>query len=395
MKVMSRDLKFFLLASMFLGVTTGIDSAFFNNYLSDVFHITVFQRTLLEIPRELPGFLVVFVSGMLIFLGDVRVACVANLLAAAGMMGLGILSPGIGVMVGWMTVYSMGQHLYMPVASSIGMNLAVDGNLGGILGRIQAYNTAAYLVSSLVIAGLFMVIHIPYRVAFGVGAVAFVLAALMILQMAPHRGPKPKKAIIIRKRYRLFYVLSVLYGARKQIFITFGPWVLIKAFHQGVGTFAIISFTTAFLGIFFRPWLGNLVDRKGPRFVIMFEAIFLIAVCFGYAWAQKLFGNTLTALLIVSGCFVLDQLLNAATMARAIYVKKIAGSAEEVSPTLAMGTTIDHSISMGIPWVGGLVWDHWGYSWVFIGGAVIALGNLILSSGIHTDRERYESEQTK
>jgi len=125
-----------MLASAFIGISQSIDASVFNNFLNDTFHLTVSQRTILEFPRELPGFLVVFVSGALLFLGDVRIASLANMLAAFGLLGLGHLSSDYYTMMMWMTVYSMGQHLFMPMSNSIGMNLAEEGNLGKVLGKI-------------------------------------------------------------------------------------------------------------------------------------------------------------------------------------------------------------------------------------------------------------------
>lgn len=375
------------MASAFLGITLGIDTSFFNNYLSDVFNITVFQRTLLEFPRELPGFMVVFVSGMLIAHGDVKTAAIANLLAAGGMIGLGWLSPSFGVMVGWMTMYSMGQHLYMPVANSIGMHLADDRNIGKVLGRINATNTGAFLITSVLVAIFTRLVHIPYAMAYSISAMAFVAAAICIFFMTGHKGPKPKKALLVNRHYRLFYVLSILFGARKQIFLTFGPWVLIKVFSQGVSTFAAIGFATALIGVFFKPYMGHLIDSKGERFALRLEATFLILICLGYAFSESLFGRTPLAMTLVAGCYVLDQVLSAAGMARATYIKKIARDPSEVSPTLSMGISIDHAVSMVIPWIGGLVWQSFGYPVVFLGGAAIALVNLFAAGHIRIHPE--------
>lgn len=376
---MKSDLKKFLLASAFLGVAMGIDSAIFNNFLSDVFHITVSQRTLLEFPRELPGFLVVFVSGLLFFLGDVRIAAIANIFAAAGLMGLGYLSGEFGIMVGWMTLFSMGQHLYMPVSSTIGMNLAEEGQLGKVLGRINGINTAAFLVTSLVIAGVFKWFTIDYRIAFTIQAVAYMASAITIFTMTPHKMVQKGFKWIVRKEYNLYYLLCMVFGARKQIFITFGPWVLIKIFHQGVSTFAILGFVIAGIGIFAKPYIGHLIDELGEKFVLATEAILLMIICAGYGLAVWIFGNTTTALFVVLGCFVIDQILVAVGMARSTYLKKIAVTDSDVSPTLSLGISVDHLVSMIIPWFGGLLWDTVGYEWVFLCGAVIAGVNLILT----------------
>lgn len=68
-----KDFILFLLASAVLGISQSIDTSFFNNYLNDNFHLTIATRTILEFPREFPGFAVVFVSGILFTMGDIRI----------------------------------------------------------------------------------------------------------------------------------------------------------------------------------------------------------------------------------------------------------------------------------------------------------------------------------
>ena len=378
-----RDFVLFLLASAALGITQSVDTSFFNNFLSDTYHLTITQRTFLEIPREFPGFAVVFVTGLLFAFGDVRTAAVANLLGGLGALGLAFWSPEYLPMIGWLTVYSMGQHLFLPMSNSIGMNLAADGQMGRRLGQINSVNTAVFLVTSLVTAFLFRFMKIDYHLAFSFSAGAFFLSAVLILMMKPHTGKRIGKRFVLRKEYKVFYGLSILYGARKQIFITFGPWVLIKVFGQGVATFAILSFIIAGLGIVFKPFIGYLIDNVGERFVLAGEAVSLIFVCLGYAFTQWLLENVglgKIALYVICALFVLDQMLASVSMARATYVQKIALSAEDISPTLSMGITLDHMVSMFVPFLGGFVWMVLGYQYVFIFGAVIATLNLLLTT---------------
>lgn len=382
-----RDLTLFLLASALLGVTQSIDNSFFNNFLNDTFHLTVSQRTLLEIPREFPGFAVVFVSTLLLFLGDVRVAAVANVLAAFGMLGMGFFSSELNVMVVWLLMYSMGMHLFMPISNSIAMNLSDHANMGKILGRINAANTLVFLIANLAFALIFRNMKATYQTVYLIGAIAFLGSAILLMLMTPHTPKNKPKGfrLVLKKEYTLFYWLNVLFGARKQIFITFAPWVLIKVFDQGVSTFALLGFFIAGLGIFFKPFVGHLIDKVGERFVLAGEAAILIFVCLGYAFSKSFFegiGKGGLALYFIFACFILDQMLMAAGMARATYLKKIAVLPEDVSPTLAMGTTLDHILSMIVPFVGGFIWLKFGYEYVFIGGAIIAMVNLLVTSRI-------------
>lgn len=394
MKLKKRDLLLFLIASAFLGVSQSLDSSVFNNFLNDTFNITVSQRTILEFPRELPGFLVVFVSGILFAFGDVRIASIANVLAAIGMMGLGYLSKSFGVMMIWMTIYSMGAHLFMPVSNSIGMNLADGNNMGKVLGQINGANTAAFLATSVITALLFKFVKVNYSIAYTIGAIAFVISSVLIFRMVPHKTKTTGKRLFLKRKYSLFYWLSIVNGARKQIFVTFGPWVLIKIFHQGVTTFAMLGFIIAGIGIFFKPLVGTLIDKKGERFILAAEAVFLAVVCVGYAMAGHLGLNVETALIITAACYVVDQLLTAAGMARATYLKKIAEAPEDVSPTLSMGISLDHMVAMILPWLGGLVWTAFGYEMVFVLGAGIAFLNLMLTRWIRF-QEKSEDINTK
>lgn len=380
---MKKQYILFLVASAVIGITQSIDNSVFNNFLNDTYHLSVGQRTFLEIPREFPGFLVVFVSGILLFLGDVKIAAISNIIAAIGMLGLGFISKEYSTMILWLTLYSMGQHLFMPVSNSIGMNLFEGENMGKRLGQINAVNTAMFLLTSIITAVLFKYVKVNYAVAFAVGAVALIISATLLMNMKSHKAKNKSNKIVFRKEYKTFYILSILFGARKQIFITFGPWVLIKVFQQGVSTFALLGFFIAGIGIFVKPMIGIMIDKLGEKFVLKTEAIVLIVICLGYGFATKILGSLGAgniAIIVVCACFVIDQVMAAAGMARATYLKKISISQEDVSPTLSMGISMDHVVSMIVPFLGGVVWQTLGYEYVFLGGALIAASNLFVAS---------------
>jgi len=281
----------------------------------------------------------------------------------------------------------MGQHLFMPMSNSIAMNLADSENMGKKLGQVNGANTAMFLLTSAITTVIFRRVKVNYQISFLVIALALMISAVLILKMAPHKGTKKAKRLFVRREYSKFYWLSILYGARKQIFITFGPWVLIKVFKQDAATFSILGFIIAAIGMFFKPYVGKLIDRRGEKFVLSAEAIMLIVVCMGYAFSQAFFkgvGKEYLSLYFVCGFFVIDQLLTAAGMARVTYLKKIAVNPEDVSPTLSMGISMDHLVSMFVPFLGASVWSTFGYEYVFLCGALIAAANLMLTRGVTT-----------
>ena len=387
-KVISRDFLLFLIASALLGVTMAVESTSFANRLVEDLKFTITLRTLLEIPRELPGLLVVFIVGALAFLGDVRTAAVANILGGLGLFAFGLIPSGYWPVVATMMVYSMGAHMYMPVQGALSMSFAKDGKIGRRLGEVQSVNTAALIVTAASLYFLYRFLNIPFVVSFTIGAVAMVAAGVLFLFMSPRQTEIRKQRFVFNKKFKLFYFLCIVYGARKQITITFVPWLLITVYDQPVSTITMLFFIVAIINVFFCPWLGGLIDRKGERFVLMLEAILLLLACLGFAFSRVLFTETV-ALVIVSCCYVIDNLFSGAGMARTTYVRRLTDDPSEVSATLALGISFDHVISMSMPALAGMLWATnmgVGYIYVFCGGLVISVLNLLLSNRIHVQR---------
>ena len=378
------DFKLFLIVGLFTGIASGIDSTVFNNFLSDTYNLTATARGIVEFPRELPGVLIVIVLGILSFLGDVKIAIVGMLLASLGMLGLGLFSPTFATMLIWMMLLSLGTHIFMPLSAGIGMNLSQKENYGARLGRYSAYNLIATIVGYGIVWSGFKYFNLTYQIAFMLASVFYIFAAFF-LGLMKSKKPKTKKvSFVFKKKYTLYYCLSVVNGARKQIFLTFAPWVLIQVYDVDPPTFAILGVIVAILSILTRTIVGNAIDIKGEKFVLSLEAIVLIVICMGYAFAADLVPAS-AAVIIIAACYVIDNSLSVVEMARSTYIKKIAIVPEDVIPTLSAGTSFDHVIAMTIPFIGGILWTTMGYKYVFIVAAFIACINLFLSLKIKTD----------
>lgn len=379
----ARDMRLFVLASVLMGLGACVNSSIFNNYLKDVFSLDVARRTFLEFPREAPGFLVSLFVASLALMGEVRIAFIANLAASAGMMALGWIPSSFILMVGSVFIYSSGQHVYMPLGNAIGMGFAKKGREGAVLGRIFAINTIALVGGTIVLLAALRFAKLSYRAAFTSGSVLYLGAALAMLAMSPRKGAGKPRRLVIKKRYSRFYLLSVMYGARKQLFITFGPWMLVDLFRQPVETMTFLFLVISIVGIGAQPLVGKLTDRFGPRAVLGGEALLTIGVCSIYAFAPELLPPG-AALAAIASCYVVDQAANAVTMTRAVFVSQIADKAD-VSPTLSLGISIDHMVAMFLPMVGGLAWrsaGQRGYRWVFLGGAAVAALNFLVTRGM-------------
>lgn len=373
--------KAFLLGVLFLGVNAGVLSAAFNNYLNDSFQLTSEQRGFLEFPRELPGFLLLFITGLLAALPVRRWAVLTGLLASAGMAGLGFLSPSYGLMLVWMLVWSTGSHLFMTVESVMGLRFAKEGGHGRRLGQISGMTNLAAIAGAGVVwllakaAGPWL-----YRGAFLCGSLAALTAAALFARM--ERGGEEAapggKRFVFRWSYRWYYLLNILFGARKQIFLTFAPWVLVTVFGASPALMAALALAAAALGVVFRQAFGALTDRVGERRMFVADALILLVICGGFAlssWRPLLYA-----------LFVLDNLMFATRIARTTYLNRIAEQRSHIAPTISLGITLDHAVSMTVPAAGGLLWAAYGYPSVFLAASGLSLASLAAALAVDDGR---------
>ena len=154
-----------------------IFNSVFNNFLNDTFSLNSFYRTFLELPREMGGFLVVFVSAALFFIRSRRLAVLATLCGASGLVLMALFSVTFQWMFAWLFIFSMGQHLFMPLNTSIAMELAGEGKTGRFLGHMNAIrNTAAIFGSFFIFLG-FKFFHFNFRISFLIAASVYLLAS--------------------------------------------------------------------------------------------------------------------------------------------------------------------------------------------------------------------------
>ncbi len=382
---LERNLLLFMIGMALMGASGGMMETTFNNYVAEIFNLGADARGMLEFPRELPGFLTALFAGLLFFLPESRIAGFSALCVGVGMLGLAYMHPTWSSLLIFVVIWSIGSHLLMPVRSSLSMEMANANQRGKRLGQIASTAIAGSIAGCLVVWISMRWFGTSYPVIFTLGAVAAFASAFFLFAIRMPNAHLKRPKFIWRRQYWLYYVLSFLFGARKQVFITFGPWVLIRVFHQPVWIFAQLWIAAALLGVFFQPWLGKAIDRWGERVVLLADSFLLLIVCVGYGFADRLPSHSL-ALGLLYACFVGDNLLFGVNMARDTYLSKICQRKEHLAPTLSLGITINHAVSMSIPTAGGLLWITYGHSSVFVATAGVALLMVLFSSMIRVPK---------
>lgn len=374
MKNRRAQLIFYLCTIACMAAASGGYDSVLNNYLSHTFHISETTRGWLEFPRELPGLLVVLMTGLLCMLPVTKVGAVAAATFCCGLVGMAALGGSFPLMVCMMVLSSAGQHLMMPMADSLTVALSRPGKTGMLLGQVGAVSTAGSIAGAGLIWLLLDKATPQFRVVFlGAACLAAAGAVLYFMMSMPHLHQRRQRMVLLPK-FRLYYLLELLNGARKQIFLTFGPWVLIQVYGRPANTIAGLLVVASVLGLFFKPAVGWAIDRFGERAVMTVEGVAIAFVCLGYGYALRLCGgDTQAALPLAGACYVLDNLLFTMGTSRVVYMSRLADSPSEITSTLSMGVSVNHIASMTIPVMAGMIWAGLGYERLFLAAAGLGL----------------------
>ena len=383
---------FLLVATVLTSLAGGLSEGVYSNFYYEVYSVTARQRGFIEFPRELPGLIAVIVISMMSFLGEIRLAIVAQILSIVGLILLGVFTPPFSIMLVFLFINSMGMHLYMPLKDSIGLNIIGSENTGRKFGILNGVRTGAGFVAALAVFfgfrfGFFSFSHTIIR-NFLIATLFFAAVVLILLKIRKMIGDPPittgKGRFLFRKEYKFYYLLASLHGAHKQIAGVFMPWVIISILLRRADTMAFLSMTGMFLGIFFIPMAGRMTDRFGVKTMMFIEGFAFIAIyiLFGI-FSAGLMSGTIAAiglpLIIIYALCIFDRMTMQLGMIRVLYLRNIAVDKSEISPTLSTGMSIDHAISIICAFLGGLVWEAWGPQYVFFIAAILALGNVAVA----------------
>jgi predicted MFS family arabinose efflux permease len=388
-------MRIFVVASAFVGISLGLSDQIMANYFREAYGIGAQLRGFIELPRELPGIVATFVIAALSFLRNIRTAVLAQLFSATGLVILGIFHPSFYIMCLIIFVYSLGVHMYIPLADSIGLMLAKRENMGRVLGKFNSIRMGFLMVAGVITFlgfryGLFD-FETPILV-FLLSAVAFVLVAVLLYMLAravpkEDAPPADRPKMVFRKQYMRYYIICALYGGRKQIMLVFSPWVLIELLDFHADTISILAVIGSFIGIFFIPLVGRLIDRFGVKTVMQMEAMAFILVYIAYGFLSKWVSENVVVLtgfmmMMVYLLNILDRMSAQFYMVRSIYMRSIALHPDDVTPSLSLGMSIDHVVAILGAFFCGTVWEVWGPEYVFLIAGVLSLANGLVASGI-------------
>ena len=381
--------KMFLLSILITGLSYGLYKGMLDNFLAEIVGMGEMDRGVTEFFRELPGILLVFILAAFYMLSAESLYKVGAVIMLAGMAMHAALPPTKVLATLAICTYSLGEHIQLGMKSTIGLEYAKPGKGGTVLGYLSSVSQIGTLAGYLVIVAVFSAFaaNQPYNLFFILSAA---LAGVSMVCAMGVRGKsqtdETKRRFYFHKKYTKYYMLEMFYGARKQVFFTFGPYVLILFYGAGAATVSLLHAICSVAGFFLSPVVGKIIDRVGYKAVMVADTLILVIVCFFYGFAHELFPKDV-AFIVCCINYVLDSIISLASMASNVYVQDLADSPAEVKATISTGVSINHVITIFIALFGGWIWQTLGIKTLFMLSAALGLCNSAYAATIKVKKQ--------
>jgi len=362
-----------ILMSIAMPIAFNTWSAMLNNFVVEKAAFTGVEIGILQSLREVPGFLSFTLIFVLLVIKEQTFA-----VFSLALLGLGVCLTGF-----FPTVYglyfttvlmSIGFHYFEAVKQSLSLQWLSKEEAPIILGKLLAVGSLTSLIVYGCLWTLLEFFQLPYWINFAIaGGICIFLAFVMfIFYPAFPSKVEQNQNLVLRKRYWLYYLLTFLSGARRQIFVVFAAFLMVEKFGYSASQVTLLFLVNYAFNYLFAEKIGSLIGKFGERRALTFEYIGLIIVFIAYGLVEN---ATVAAFL-----YILDHMFFALAIAITTYFQKIADP-KDMASNAGVSFTINHIAAIVVPALLGLVW-MWSHSLVFYIGAIFALLSLIAAQFI-------------
>ncbi|MBQ2752238.1 MAG: MFS transporter [Oscillospiraceae bacterium] len=381
--------KIFLLSLVITGLSYGIYKGILDNFLAEVVLMEEVDRGIAEFFRESPGIILIFILAVFYTMSAEWLYKAGAVIMVVGMGMHAILPPEKIFAVLAIFVYSIGEHIQIGMKSTLSLKYAKPGCGGAALGMQTSTYQMGLLAGHILVVAAFSIFaqNQPFTEFFWLATVLAAVSLIFALKITgKSETDANKRRFYFHRKYTKYYMLEVFYGARKQVFLTFGPYVLILFYGAGAATVSMLYSVSAISCFFASPIVGKIIDRVGYKTVMVADTLILVIVCFFYGFAHHLFPMEI-AFIVCCINYVLDSVISLASMASNVYVQDLADNADEVKATISTGVSVNHVITIFIALFGGWIWQVLGIETLFIVSAVLGLCNSAYAASIKTKQQ--------
>lgn len=325
---------------------------------------------ILQSVREIPGFLAFTFVALLFVMREQTIAIVALLLLGIGVALTGLFPNYIGLLI-TTVIMSVGFHYFETASQSLALQWASRERAPIVFGRMIAAGSVASIVAFVLVWVGLQIFDLDFAVLYALaGGVTIALAVIAYMAFPRYQvDSEQRRELFLRKRYWLFYLLTFINGARRQIFIVFAVFLMVEKFGLSAANLTLLMLVNHIINTFVAPLVGRLVVRFGERRALTFEYIGLIGIFIAYGLVENVW--------IAGGLYIADHLFFAMALALKTYFGKIADP-RDIAPTSGISFSINHIAAVVVPAAFGIIWLI-NPSAVFYTGAGLAAVSLLLA----------------
>ena len=344
--------------------------ALINNFAIEQASFSGVEMGILQSLREVPGFLAFGVVFLLLIFREQTLASLSLIVLGIGTALTGFLPSVMGLYFSTVLM-SVGFHYAETVQQSLSLQLIHKDQLPIVMGRQMAVGSFFGLLVFSLLYLMLELLHLSYQWIYLSGGLGTVLLAIYIYRAFPHfKGEAEQhKHMVLRKCYWLYYLLTFLSGARRQIFVVFAGFLMVEKFDFSAAEISILFLINGVLTLFLAPKIGRMVKHWGEKRSLTLEYVGLIVIFTSYAFVDDV--------LFASLLYVLDHIFFAMAIALKSYFKKIANPADFAS-TAGVAFSINHIAAVILPFLLGFLWII-SPALVFLTGSAFAFLSLVLS----------------
>lgn len=362
-----------MLVSIVVPIAFASWQALLNNFVIEKANFTGAEIGLLQSVREIPGFLAFTAIFILLFIREQGFMLLSLIMLTVGVAITGFY-PSVAGLLCTTLLMSVGFHYFETLKQSLSLQWLTREEAPEVLGKLISIGALASLITYSGLWLLLEVVQLDYKWVYLIAGGAALTLVLFICVAFPRfeaKTPQNKK-LLLRKRYWLYYALTFMSGARRQIFVVFAGFLMVEKFGYSASDITLLFLINYLFNWFFAKRIGRLIGRFGEQKALVFEYTGLVFVFVGYAFVDSA--------MLAGSLYVIDHLFFALALAIKTYLQKIADPADMAS-TAGVSFTISHIAAVVIPVTFGLIWLVSPAS-VFLAGALMTVVSLILAFNI-------------
>ena len=357
--------------------TLGIEAwlTLFNNFAVESVGLEGNHIGVIQSIREIPGFLTFLIVFILLYLKEHRLAALSIVMLGLGMASTGLLPSYFGL-VFTTVIMSFGFHYFDATCDSLTLQYFDTKTSPLVFGKLSSLASVTNIGVGILIYCTASLLNFT-QIYLLIGCLVLAAGLWGLFQNPAGRDFIPqRRKIVLRKKYRLYYFLTFMAGARRQIFMAFAVFLMVKKFQFSVHEVTALFVINNVMNYFLFPLIGKGIIKFGERKMLSIEYFSLIFVFAAYATAQSKW--------LIMILYILDQIFYNFHIAIQTYFQKI-GDPKDIASSISVSFTINHIAAVVLPALGGALWMI-DYRIPFIGGAVFSFISLMAVQRIKTQR---------